>query len=79
MPDDNDWIEGAQLKGRELTRIFESIDGEIALITANAKFNFTIRKTDESYLKIVLAYIEDTKKLLGLLKARMSLLSEATS
>ena len=54
MSDDNNWIEGAQLKGKVLTRLFESIDEEIALITANAKFNFAIRKTDESYHKIVL-------------------------
>jgi hypothetical protein len=79
VPDNNDCIERAQLKDRELTRLFDSINGEINLITANAKFNYTIRKTDENYLKIVLAYIEDTEKLVGLLKARMSLLSEATS
>jgi hypothetical protein len=50
MPNDSDWIGRAKLKDRELARIFENIDGEIALITANAKFNFTIRKTGESYI-----------------------------
>ncbi len=60
MANDQDWLESAQLKERELTRIFESLDGEIALVAANAKFNFTIRKTSEKDLKIVLAYIEDT-------------------
>jgi hypothetical protein len=79
MANDQDWLESAQLKERELTRIFDSINGEMALLTANAKFNFTIRKTNEKDLKIVLAYIEDTKKLVEILRTRMSLISEATS
>jgi hypothetical protein len=79
MANDQDWLESAQLKVRELTRIFDSINGEMALLTANAKFNFTIRKTNEKDLKIVLAYIEDTKKLVEILRTRMSLISEATS
>jgi len=79
MPENNDSLERTQLKERELTRIFESIDGEIDLITANAKFNFTIRKTDEIDLQLVLSYIEDTKKLVELLRVRMSLLRAVTT
>ena len=75
MTNDNAWLENAHLKERELTKIFEHIDDELALITASAKFNFTIRKTSEKDLKIVLAYIEDTKKIAQILKSRMSLLS----
>jgi hypothetical protein len=78
MADDDAWLESTQLRGRELTKIFENINEEIALITASAKFNFTIRKTSEKDLKITLAYIEDTKKIVQILKFRMSLLSEAT-
>jgi hypothetical protein len=79
MPDNNDCLERTNLKERELARIFDNIDDEIALITANAKFNFTIQKTTELDLKIMLSYIEDTQKLVELLKVRMSLLSAATS
>jgi hypothetical protein len=79
MPDNNDCLERTHLKERELARIFDNIDDEIALITANAKFNFTIQKTTELDLKIMLSYIEDTQKLVELLKVRMSLLSAATS
>lgn len=74
----NAWFEGAQLKERELTKIFENIKEELALITASVKFNFATRKTSEKDLKIVLAYIEDTAKLVDLLKFRLSLLSENT-
>jgi hypothetical protein len=79
VPDNNDCLERTNLKDRELARIFTNIDDEIALITANAKFNFTIQKTTELDLKIMLSYIEDTQKLVELLKVRMSLLSAATS
>ncbi len=79
MTNDNDSLETSQLKERELTKIFDNINGEIALLTASAKFNFTIRKTDKKDLEIMLAYIEDTKKLVELLKTRMHLISEATS
>jgi hypothetical protein len=79
VPDNNDCLERTNLKERELARIFNNIDDEIALITANAKFNFTIQKTTELDLKIMLSYIEDTQKLVELLKVRMSLLSAATS
>jgi hypothetical protein len=78
MTTDDAWLESTQLKERELTKIFENINEEIALITASAKFNFTIRKTSEKDLKITLAYIEDTKKIVQILKFRMNLLSEAT-
>jgi hypothetical protein len=66
-------------KERELQRIFEGIEDEIAIIKASAKFNFTTCKTDEKTLKLTLAYIEDTKKLIGLLKNRINLLMEDTS
>ncbi len=66
-------------KQRELERIFEGIEDEIAIITASAKFNFTTCKTDKKTLKLTLAYIEDTKKLVGLLKNRVNLLMDATS
>ncbi|MBN1357632.1 hypothetical protein JW988_02580 [Candidatus Bathyarchaeota archaeon] len=79
MTEDNVQLETAQLKERELTKIFESLDDEIALITASAKFNHTIRKTSEYNLKITLAYIEDTKNFIQILKFRMNLLNEATS
>ena len=79
MAKDNTWLESTQFKEREITKIFEQIDDEIALITASAKFNFTIRKTSEEDLEIVLAYIEDTKKIVQILKSRMNLLSENTS
>jgi hypothetical protein len=79
MTESGMWFEGTQLKERELTKIFENIKEELALITASVKFNFTTRKTSEKDLKVVLAYIEDTSKLVDLLKSRLSLLSEATS
>ena len=59
--------------------MFEGIEGEIALITASANFDFTLRKTREQDLKIILGYSEDTQKLVEILKARVSLLWEATS
>lgn len=76
---DNAWFEGTQLKERELSKIFENITEELALITASVKFNFAMRKTSEKDLKIVLAYIEDTAKLVGLLRSRLILLSESIS
>lgn len=80
MPENNDALfQGAQLKEREIAKIFENIKEELALITANAKLNFAMRKTSEKDLKIVLAYIEDTAKLVDLLRSRLSLLSENTS
>jgi hypothetical protein len=76
---DNTWFESSQLKEREIAKIFENIKEELALITATVKFNFTTRKTSEKDLKILLAYIGDTAKLVDLLKSRLSLLTEATS
>jgi len=79
MENNNAWFEGTQLKERELTKIFENIKDELALITASVKFNFATRKTNEKDLKVVLAYIDDTSKLVDLLRSRLSLLSEAIS
>lgn len=59
--------------------MFEGIEDEIVIITASAKFNFAICKTDEKTLKLTFAYIEDTKKLIGLLKNRINLLMDTTS
>jgi hypothetical protein len=69
----------SEFKEREVTRLFEGIEDEINLITASAKFSHTTCKMDEKSLKLVLAYIDDTKKLTGLLKNRISLLMENTS
>lgn len=79
MTENNAWCASAQLKEREITRIFDNIKDELALITAAAKLNYATRKTSEKDHKIVLAYIEDTAKLVELLKNRLSLLSETTS
>ena len=65
--------EKAIFKEREVQRIFEGIEDEIAILTATAKFNFTICKTDKNTLKLTLVYIEDTQKLIELLKNRMNL------
>jgi hypothetical protein len=66
-------------KTREINRVFEAIEDEITLITANAQFKYTTCKTDQTALKLTLAYIDDTKKIINMLKARMNLLQEATS
>jgi hypothetical protein len=63
-------------KEREITRVFEAIEGEIALMTASAQFNYTTCQSDEKTLMLTLAYIEDTKKLISVLKQRMSLLQK---
>jgi hypothetical protein len=52
-----------KLRIRELNRIFESIEGEIALITASAKFDFNLRKTTEVELQMKLACLEDATDL----------------
>jgi hypothetical protein len=75
----NNTISKQELKEKELIRIFEGIDEEIALIAASAKFDYNLRKTNENDLKIKLAYIEDTTKIVMLLKKRMSLLWQTTS
>ena len=79
MQKDNQPPEKAIFKEREFQRIFEGIEDEIAISTANAKFNFTTCKTDEKILNVTLVYLEDTKKLITVLKARMSLLQETIS
>ena len=67
-------------KERQLQRIFQGIEDEIAIIlTATAKFNYTTCKTDTINLKLTLAYIEDTTKLLQVLKNRINLIANATS
>jgi hypothetical protein len=66
-------------KERQLQRIFQEIEDEIAILTATAKFNHTTCKTDATTLKLTLAYIEDTTKLVQVLKNRINLLSNATS
>lgn len=72
-------ISKEKLKEKQTTRIFEDIEDEIALLTASAKFDFNTGKTTEKELQLKLAYIEDTSKLVKLLKARMNLLWETTS
>ena len=72
-------INREKLKEKEIAHIFEDIEGEIALITASAKFDFNIRKTTEKELALKLAYVEDTIKLAKILKTRIKLLWETTS
>lgn len=67
-----------EFKEREFTRIFEGLDDELTILIANAKFNYTTRKTDEITLKLTLAYIEDTTKLVTVLKNRINLLMQTT-
>jgi hypothetical protein len=57
-----------KLKIKELNRIFEPIEGEIALIAASVKFDFNLRKTTEDELQMKLACIEETTELVRLLK-----------
>jgi len=68
-----------ELKKRELIRMFEPIEGEMSLIEASAKFNYTINKTSEKETKIILAFAEDTERLILKLKERVKLLLDATS
>ncbi len=68
-----------KLKERELIRLFEPIEGEMGLIEANAKFNYTINKTPEKETAVILAYTEDTERLVRILKGRVKLLLDATS
>jgi hypothetical protein len=72
-------IKTTTLKERAITRVFEPLDDEITLMIATAKFNFTTCKTDEKTLNLTLAYIEDTKKMLSVLKTRMNLIQEIVS
>jgi hypothetical protein len=48
MQKDNRQPEKAIFKEREFQRIFEGIEDEIAILTANAKFYFTTCKTDKT-------------------------------
>jgi hypothetical protein len=68
-----------KLKERELIRMFEPIEDEMGLIQASAKFNYTINKTPEKETQIILAYTDDTKKLVQVLKKRVKLLLDVTS
>ena len=72
-------ISKEKLKERELMRMFEPIEGEMELIQASAKFNYTINKTPQKETEIILAYTDDTEKLLQILKKRIKLLQEITS
>ena len=72
-------ISKEKLKERELVRMFEPIEGEMELIHANAKFNYTINKTPKKETEVILAYTDDTEKLLSILKKRIKLLLEVTS
>jgi hypothetical protein len=75
----NTQSEKASFKERQIQRIFEGIEDEIAILTANAKFNHTTCKIDTNIPKLTPAYIEDTTKLVELLKNRISLLMDTTS
>jgi hypothetical protein len=68
-----------KLKERELIRLFEPIEGEIGLIKASAKFNYTINKPSENQTKVILSFAEDTEQLVHILKERIKLLLDATS
>ena len=60
-------------------RIFEPIEGEMELIQANAKSKHAINKIPQKETEIILAYTDDTEKLLRILKKRIKLLLEVTS
>ena len=68
-----------KLKERELMRMFEPIEEEMELIQASAKFNHAINKNSQNETELILAYTDDTEKLLLLLKRRIKLLMEITS
>ena len=72
-------ISKGKLKERELVRMFEPIEGEMELIQANAKFKHAINKIPQKETEIILAYTDDTEKLLRILKKRIKLLLEVTS
>jgi hypothetical protein len=74
-----DTITQEKLKERELMRMFEPIEGEMGLIEASAKFNYTINKTPDKETQIILAFTDDTEKLVQILKKRIMLLLDATS
>jgi hypothetical protein len=68
-----------ELKQRELIRMFQPIEDEITILNATAKYNHTTCKTDTNALKLTQAYIDDTTKLVGVLKTRIKLLIDTTS
>ena len=72
-------ISKEKLKERELIRMFEPIEGEMELIQASAKFNYTINKTPQKETEMILAYSDDTEKLIRVLKKRIKLLQDITS
>jgi len=78
MENKNTQFSKNQFKTREFTRLFQEIDDEITILTATAKFNHTTCKTDKNTLNLTLSYIEDTKKLVTLLKNRVNLLMQTT-
>lgn len=78
MDVNDEMVSKEKLKQRELERIFEPIEGEMELIQASAKFNYTINKTPQKETEIILAYTDDTEKLVQILKKRIKLLCEVT-
>lgn len=67
------------IKQHQLQKIFQELNDELAIIAATAKFNHTTCKTDTNQLKLTLDYIEDTTKLVNVLKNRLNLLIQTTS
>jgi hypothetical protein len=65
MENNNAQLSNDQFRNREFTRIFEGIDDELAILTATAKFNHATCKADQHVLKLTLAYIDDTKQIVG--------------
>lgn len=78
MDVNDEMVSKEKLKQRELERIFEPIEGEMEVIQASAKFNYTINKTPQKETEIILAYTDDTEKLVQILKKRIKLLCEVT-
>jgi hypothetical protein len=68
-----------KLKERELIRMFEPIEDEMRLIQANAKYNYAVNKTPQKQTQLILAFKDDTEKLVRMLKQRIKLLLDATS
>jgi hypothetical protein len=79
MREENSPLDKYLIKKREVARVFEAIDDEILLIAANAKFSFATCKMNKNNLQLTLAYLEDTKRIVEILKERVKILSEATS
>jgi hypothetical protein len=79
MQEENSPLGKYLIKKREAARVFEAIDDEIVLIGANARFSFATCKMNKNTLRLTLAYLEDTKKIVKILKERIKILSEATS